>query len=142
VGGPAPSSWPRSGREVVPDGEPDPVAIPIYARTRDSIKAHLSIVFAAIAVGHWIEETTGWSLKKFVKTARRYRTYELQVGKHTIKGAEPLPDDLAAVLETIKTRAAGHYSDQTRVTPHPPMPLRQSVLGSREYNHQSVVASR
>lgn len=49
-------------------------ARPIYHRNRDSIEAHLSIVFAAMAVAHWIEKTIGWSIKRFVKTARRYRT--------------------------------------------------------------------
>ncbi len=65
-------------------------------------------MFTAIAVGRWIEETTGWSLRKFVKTARRYRTIEITLGEHTITAADPLPDDLAAVLEAIKTRATGH----------------------------------
>jgi len=32
-------------------------ARPIYHRKRDSIEAHLSIVFAALAVGRWIEST-------------------------------------------------------------------------------------
>lgn len=86
----------------------DLAARPIYHRTRDSIEAHLSIVFAAIAVGRWIEETTGWSLRKFVKTTRRYRTIDIQLGKHTVIAADPLPGDLATILETIKTRAAGH----------------------------------
>jgi hypothetical protein len=49
-------------------------ARPIYPRKRDSIKAHLTIVFAALAVSRWIEAQTGWSIRKFVKTARRYRT--------------------------------------------------------------------
>ena len=49
-------------------------ARPIYHRTRDSIEAHLTIVFAALAVSRWIERQTGWSIRKFVKTARRYRT--------------------------------------------------------------------
>jgi hypothetical protein len=32
-------------------------------------------VFAAIAVSHWIETQTGWSIKKFVRTsADRFRT--------------------------------------------------------------------
>jgi hypothetical protein len=30
-------------------------ARPIYHRTRDSIEAHLTVVFAAMAVSHWIE---------------------------------------------------------------------------------------
>jgi hypothetical protein len=44
-------------------------ARPIYHRKRDSIEAHPAIVFAALAVGHWIETTTGWSIKK----SRPYR---------------------------------------------------------------------
>src|SRR5207253_96088 len=37
-------------------------------------KPHLTIVFAALAVSLWIEDTTGWSIKKFVRTARRRPT--------------------------------------------------------------------
>jgi hypothetical protein len=36
-------------------------ARPIYHHTRDSIEAHLTIVFAALAVSHWIEHQTGSS---------------------------------------------------------------------------------
>jgi hypothetical protein len=38
-------------------------ARPIYHR--DSIEAHLTIVLAALAVSRWIEDTTGWSIRKF-----------------------------------------------------------------------------
>jgi hypothetical protein len=76
-------------------------ARPIYHRKRDSIDAHLTIVFAALAVSRWIENTTGWSIKRFVTTARRYRTIQIQAGEHTITAADPLPDDLHAALNTI-----------------------------------------
>jgi transposase len=76
-------------------------ARPIYHRKRDSIEAHLTIVFAALAVSRWIERRTGWSIRKFVKTARRYRTIEIQAGAHVITAAHPLPDDLRQALETI-----------------------------------------
>ena len=66
-------------------------ARPIYHRKRDSIEAHLTIVFAALAVSRWIERQTGWSIRKFVKTARRYRTIQIQAGPHTITAADPLP---------------------------------------------------
>ena len=49
-------------------------ARPIYHRKRDSIEAHLSVVFAALAVTRFIEDRAGWSIKNFVRTARRYRT--------------------------------------------------------------------
>jgi Transposase DDE domain len=45
-------------------------ARPVYHHIRESIEAHLTIVFAALAVRHWIEHQTGWSIKKFVRTAR------------------------------------------------------------------------
>jgi hypothetical protein len=86
--------------------EHDLQARPIYHRKRDSIEAHLTIVFAALAIGRWIEAQTGWSIRKLVKTARRYRTIQIQAGQHTITAADPLPDDLRQVLDSI-TRASG-----------------------------------
>jgi hypothetical protein len=76
-------------------------ARPIYHRKRDSIEAHLTIVFAALAVSRWIENKTGWSIRKFVRTTRRYRTIEIQAGDHTITAAEPLPTDLRQALGAI-----------------------------------------
>ena len=76
-------------------------ARPIYHHKRDSIEAHLTIVFAALAVSRWIENATGWSIRKFVRTARRYRTSEIQAGEHTITAADPLPTDLRQAIETI-----------------------------------------
>src|SRR6266568_8741514 len=66
-------------------------ARPVYHRKRDSIEAHLTIVFAALAVSRWIENQTGWSIRKLVKTARRYRTIQIQAGDHIITAADPYP---------------------------------------------------
>jgi len=76
-------------------------ARPIYHHLRDSIEAHLTIVFAALAVSRWIERQTGWSIRKFVKTARRYRTIEIQAGDHIITAADPIPDDLRHAVDAI-----------------------------------------
>ena len=76
-------------------------ARPVYHRKRDSIDAHLNIVFAALAVSRWIEARTGWSIRKFVKTARRYREIEVQAGQHAITAADPAPDDLRQALDAI-----------------------------------------
>jgi hypothetical protein len=64
------------------------------SRRRDSIEARLTIVCAALAVSRWIETQTGWSIRKFVKTARRYRTIQIQAGRQTITAADPLSGDL------------------------------------------------
>jgi hypothetical protein len=83
-------------------------ARPIYHHQRDSIEAHLTIVFAALAVSRWIENRTGWSIKKFVKTARRYRTIEIQAGAHTVTAADPLPDDLNQALAAVHSNSGTH----------------------------------
>jgi Transposase DDE domain len=86
----------------------DLAARPIYHHTRDSIEAHLTIVFAALAVSRWIEDATGWSIKKFVKTMRRYRTVEISTGEHAITAADPLPDEVHTALDAIHDQARGH----------------------------------
>jgi len=55
-------------------------ARPIYHHKRDSIDAHLAIVFAALAITHHVEDPTGWSIKRFVRAARRYRTVQIRAG--------------------------------------------------------------
>ena len=82
-------------------------ARPVYHRTRDSIEAHLTIVLAALAVSRWIEATTGWSVRRFVRIARRYRTIQIQAGDHVITAADPLPEDLHDALSKISSTGRG-----------------------------------
>ena len=60
-----------------------------------------------MAVSHYIEAQTGWGIKKFVRTARRYRTVKIKTGNQTLTAADPLPDDLLNAL--IKVRADGAH---------------------------------
>jgi hypothetical protein len=46
-------------------------------------------VFAALAVSCWIEAQAGWPVRKFVRTARRYRTIEIRAGRQAITAAAP-----------------------------------------------------
>jgi hypothetical protein len=76
-------------------------ARPIYHHKRESIDAHLNVVFAALAVTHLIEQRTGWSIKRFVRTARRYRTIDIRIGGHTMPAERKLPPDLRDALAVI-----------------------------------------
>ena len=58
-------------------------------------------MFAALAVSHFIEHQTGWSIKKFVRTARRYHTVRIKAGRQILTAADPLPDDLRDALAKI-----------------------------------------
>ena len=76
-------------------------ARPIYHHKRESIEAHLTVVFAALAVGRLIEDRTGWSIRRFVRTARRYRTVQIRAGQQLLTAEDPLPADLRDALAVI-----------------------------------------
>lgn len=77
-------------------------ARPIYHRKRDSIDAHLTVVMAAMAVGHLLEERSGLSIKRLVRTLRKYRTFELQIAGQTIHAASPLPPEVTDLITRIE----------------------------------------
>lgn len=80
-------------------------ARPIFHRTRDSIEAHLTIVFAALAIARHLQNRTGTSIKKIVRTLRRIHTVVIDVDGHELTARTPLDDDSQAILTAI---AAGH----------------------------------
>jgi hypothetical protein len=85
----------------------DLAARPIYHRKGESIEAHLNIVFAALAVGRLVEDRTGWSIRKFVRTAR-YRTVQIRAGQHLLTAEDPIPDDLREALALITKPKGAH----------------------------------
>ena len=76
-------------------------ARPVYQHKRESIDAHLGVVFAALAISHRIETQTGWTIKKFVRALRRYRTIKINTGSHTVTAEDPLPDEVRQALAAI-----------------------------------------
>ena len=62
-------------------------------------------MFAALAVSQRVEHLTGWTISRFVKTLRRYRSVQIKTGSHTFTAEEPLPDDIRAALDQIRQRA-------------------------------------
>ena len=77
-------------------------ARPIYHHKRESIEAHLSVVMAAMAVGHLLEERSGLSLKRLVRTLRKYRTFQVQVAGQTIHAASPVPTEVADLIARVQ----------------------------------------
>jgi hypothetical protein len=86
----------------------DLAARPIYHHKRESIEAHLSVVFAALAVGRLVEQRTGWSIRRFVRTARRYRTVQIRAGQQLLTAEDPLPADLRDALALITGSEGAH----------------------------------
>jgi hypothetical protein len=88
-------------------------ARPIYHYKRDPIEAHLTIVFAALAVSRWIEARTGWSIRKFVRTARRYKPSKSRP-EPTSALPLTLPDDLRAGLDRIHHDLSAHKLERSQ----------------------------
>ena len=65
-------------------------------------------MLAALAVSRWIEAATGWSIRKFVRTVRRYRAIQIHADDHIITAADPLPDDLYDALTMITSTPRGY----------------------------------
>src|SRR5690242_11778356 len=56
-----------------------------------------------------IEDQTGWSIRKSGRTARRYRTVEIEAGRHIRTAADPLPDDLREAIAQISGQLEHQY---------------------------------
>ena len=52
----------------------DIAARPMFARTRDAIEAHLTIVFTALAISREVQNRTGLSLRRFLRTLKPLRS--------------------------------------------------------------------
>ena len=76
-------------------------ARPIFHRTRDSIEAHLTIVFAALAVSREAQQRTGTSIKKILNTLRPLRSAVITSGASTTTAAPAIPPIAAELLETL-----------------------------------------
>lgn len=84
-------------------------ARPIFHRERDAIEAHLTVVFAALAVSRHLQESTGASINKLVRTLRPLRTVRIEVGGHPITAAPQITTEARALLDQLPAiNAPGH----------------------------------
>ena len=76
-------------------------ARPIYHRVREKIEAHLTVVFAAIAVSRVVQEVTGVSIKKFVKLLAPVKDGVLIIDQEEHAIPAVVPDEIAELLTKL-----------------------------------------
>ena len=76
-------------------------ARPIFHHTRDSIEAHLTIVFTALAVARYLQNKTGMSIKKIVHTLRPLQQATVRIAGHNHLAQDPLTPDAEAILDAL-----------------------------------------
>ena len=87
----------------------DLAARPVFHHQRDAIEAHLTVVFAALAVARHLQNATGVTIKKLVRTLRPLRTVTIAIGDHTVTAAPLINPDARAILDRLPPiNAPGH----------------------------------
>ena len=76
-------------------------ARPIFHHTRDSIEAHLTIVFAALAVAHHLQNQTGLSIKKIVTALRPLQQVTVRIAGYNHLAEDPLTEAAHEILNAL-----------------------------------------
>ena len=76
-------------------------ARPIFHREKDSIDAHLTVVFAALAIGRHLQELTGWPLKRLIKSLEALRASRVLINGEEMTFDAHVPADLESVVKTL-----------------------------------------
>lgn len=76
-------------------------AQPMFHHTREAIEAHLTIVFAALAVARHLQEVTGLSVRKIVQTLRPLQQITVRIAGHEHHAHDPLTPQAQAILHAL-----------------------------------------
>jgi hypothetical protein len=80
----------------------DLAARPMFARTRDAIEAHLTIVFTALAISRTVQNRTGRSLRRVLRTLRPLRSATIEINGTTHTSPPALGPDEITIINALK----------------------------------------
>jgi Transposase DDE domain len=83
-------------------------ARPVFHHQRDAIEAHLTVIFAALAITRYLTSTTGVSLKKLIRTLRPLRSVRIGIGPHELTAEPQINADTRAILDRLPPITVGH----------------------------------
>lgn len=83
-------------------------ARPMFARRRDSIEAHLTIVFTALAISRTVQTRTGMSLRRVLRQLRPLRSATVEINGAIQTLPPALNPDHQAILNTLNQSDPRH----------------------------------
>jgi hypothetical protein len=83
-------------------------ARPMFHHTREAIEAHLTIVFAALAIARYLQDATGLSIKKIVRILRPLQQITVHIAGHEHLAADPITNAAQQILDAINPSASTH----------------------------------
>lgn len=86
----------------------DLAARPMFARTRDAIEAHLTIAFTALALSREVQNRTGLSLRRFLRTLKPLRSATIDINGVIATYQPALEPEVEAILAALATQNSRH----------------------------------
>ena len=77
-------------------------ARPIFHHDKDAIQAHLTVVFAALAISRDLQQRTGVTIKKLVQTLRVARSATIEVNGRRMTLDPQLTEPARAILDHLQ----------------------------------------
>ena len=75
----------------------------MFHHQRDAIEAHLTVVFAALAVARHLQDATGTSIKKIVQNLRAARSATIDINGQRLTLEPDLTDTTRAILSRLES---------------------------------------
>lgn len=79
----------------------DLAARPVFHRLEDSIQAHLTVVFAALAISREAQARSGLSINKILKTLRPLRSATVTIGTQQVTAQPRITAETRTLLTTL-----------------------------------------
>jgi Transposase DDE domain len=83
-------------------------ARPLFARKRDAIEAHLTIVFTALAVSHEAQTRTGLAIRNLIRQLRPLRSATIAINGTSQTFAPDIPTDQQPILDALHNTQLTH----------------------------------
>jgi hypothetical protein len=84
----------------------DLAARPVFHRLQDSIQAHLTVVFAALAISREAQARSGLSINRILKTLRPLRSATVTIGGQQVTAQPRIPAEARTLLHALGS--SGH----------------------------------
>jgi hypothetical protein len=72
----------------------------VFHHTRDTIEAHLTIVFTALAVARFIQNVTGFSIRHVIRTLKPLQDVTIQVARQELTAQPKLTDHARHIVDS------------------------------------------
>ncbi len=86
----------------------DLAARPMFARTRDAIEAHLTIVFTALAISREVQNRTGLSLRRFLRTLKPLRSATIDLNSVIATFPPAINTEVKTILDALEAESSRH----------------------------------